>query len=88
MDWLNEAAAETYIPLLDMLYRLVREGISPKLTISITPVLAEQLADSDLKSEFESYLENRIDSAKLDRGQFQRLGRVSFCELSEFWENF
>lgn len=26
-DWLSEVAAETYIPLLDTLFRLVEEGI-------------------------------------------------------------
>jgi len=88
MDWLNEATAETYVPLLDMLYRLVGEGISPKFTISITPVLAEQLASDGFKSEFESYLKSRIDAAKLDKNQFQKVGKLTFSELSEFWKNF
>ena len=29
-DWLNEAAAETYIPILEVIERLVAEGISPR----------------------------------------------------------
>ena len=32
-DWLNEAAAETYIPLLDTLTGLIAEGHSPRLTL-------------------------------------------------------
>ena len=44
-EWIHEAAAETYVPLLETLYDLVEEGIRFKLNIGITPVLVEQLAD-------------------------------------------
>ena len=57
---MNEAMAETYIPLIDLLYRLMEEGYSPRITIGITPVLAEQLSDSSFPTEFTSYLENKI----------------------------
>ena len=44
-EWIHEAIADTYIPILDSLNELVDEGIDFKLTIGITPILAEQLAD-------------------------------------------
>lgn len=39
MDWLNEAAAETYVPLLDTLNGLIKAGRTPRLTLGLTPVL-------------------------------------------------
>ena len=44
MDWLNEAAAESYIPLLRVFNRLAAEGLTSGVTLGITPILAEMLA--------------------------------------------
>ena len=43
-EWIHEAASETYIPLLQTLYDLKDEGIHYKLTVGITPILAEHLS--------------------------------------------
>src|SRR3954469_4769649 len=40
-EWVHEAMAETYVPLLDALNDLVDEGVPFALTIGITPILAE-----------------------------------------------
>ena len=45
---LHEVMAETYIPLLDALYDLKAEGIEPRLTLGLTPILLEQIADADV----------------------------------------
>ncbi|MBE2271004.1 MAG: DUF1957 domain-containing protein [Anaerolinea sp.] len=73
-EWIHEAANETYIPLLDMLYDLKEEGIPYSLTIGITPVLAEQLADPDVLEHFDQYLAQRIDAAARDIAYFQSPG--------------
>ena len=65
-EWLHEAAAETYIPLLNALYDLVEEGVTPKITIGITPILAEQLADQDIITHFQEYLLEKIAAAEKD----------------------
>ncbi|MEN3039770.1 MAG: 1,4-alpha-glucan branching protein, partial [Candidatus Kryptonium sp.] len=44
-EWLHEAIAETYLPLLDALYELYEQGVPIRMTLSLTPVLADQLAD-------------------------------------------
>ncbi|MCJ7458819.1 MAG: hypothetical protein MUP17_07495, partial [candidate division Zixibacteria bacterium] len=75
MDWLNEAAAECYIPILNILNELIAEGYSPKLTLGITPVLTEQLSDESFKSEFSSYLEQKIKAAEIDIQEFTRYNR-------------
>ncbi|MFC2076699.1 glycoside hydrolase family 57 protein [candidate division KSB1 bacterium] len=87
MDWLNEAAAETYIPLLMAFQRLVEEGMSPQITIGITPILGEQLADSGFKEEFQNYLNSKIEAARLDRQQFNDWGQESMMRLAEMWES-
>ena len=71
MDWLNEAAAETYIPMLQAFDRLISEGISPKVTVGITPVLTEMLADEAFNTqEFPDYLDQKIEAAKIDAAEF------------------
>ena len=65
-EWIHEAASETYVPLLQTLYDLKEEGIDFKLTVGITPILAEQLADSLVLDHFDQYLDDKIAAAKRD----------------------
>lgn len=65
-EWIHEAATETYIPLLQTLYDLKEEGIDYKLTIGLTPVLAEQLVDPLVLDHLEQYLEARIVASEQD----------------------
>ncbi len=69
-EWIHEAATETYIPLLNALYDLKEEGVSFRLTIGLTPVLVEQLADEDVKDHLDEYLEEKIRVAKADIPRF------------------
>jgi 1,4-alpha-glucan branching enzyme len=84
-DWLVEAAAETYIPLLNVLRRLVSEGISPQVTIGVTPVLAEQLADDRFREEFLAYLHLKQEVARENEGEFLRRGDHQLADLAHFW---
>ncbi|HHY46822.1 MAG TPA: hypothetical protein GX506_05920, partial [Firmicutes bacterium] len=59
-EWVFEAIADTYIPLLDVITGLEEKGIAANLTISISPVLLEQLRDSYMISRFEEYLREKI----------------------------
>lgn len=69
-EWVFEAMAETYIPVLDLVSSAwqARGSTSgaPFLTMSFTPVLAEQLADDYMKSRFLDYLEMRALAAERD----------------------
>jgi 1,4-alpha-glucan branching enzyme len=85
-DWLNEAAAECYLPLLHTLHRLHTEGIKPRWTINITPILAEQLEDPAFKSEFEDYCQEKIDSAQSDLRRFEREGPLWMQGLAAMWQ--
>ncbi len=44
-EWLYQAWAHSYLPVLDVLHRLAAEGRRELLTVGVTPVLAAQLDD-------------------------------------------
>jgi len=71
-EMLHEAMAETYIPLLNALYDLVEEGEQPRLTIGLTPILLEQIADPDVLNHFDVYLDERVALAEADIERFSR----------------
>ena len=64
---LYECMAETYVPLVNAISELYyEEGIKAKLTVGITPILAEQLNDEHLKNGFGEYLDEKIKSVSKD----------------------
>jgi 1,4-alpha-glucan branching enzyme len=87
-DWLHEAAAETYLPLLDVLERLAGEGIRPRVNISFTPVLLEQLKDPVFTRDFKAYLDMKIEAAVRDRAYFATTGNTALGSLATFWESW
>jgi len=87
-DWICEAAGETYLPILRILNELVAEGYHPKLTIDFSPVLSEQLADSSFKDEFVSYLNQKIEAAKIDSEEFFRHGKTNMLANAHMWEKW
>lgn len=87
-DWLNESAAECYLPILDALDRLNNQGIKPRWTINMTPILAEQLDDPAFKAGFEEYCQEKIDAAVADRETFERDGPMWMQGLAGMWQRF
>ena len=88
MDWLFEAAAETYMPLLDVFERLAAEGVPARTNVSFTPVLLEQLKDPGFVRGFDEYLQMKIEIARGDREHFQRTGNTALTPLTDFWERW
>ena len=88
MDWINEAAAETYLPLIDSFKKTDSAGGSIGVTLGITPILAEQLADERFKSSFVEYLENKITAAAENKAEFERIGEGHKAYLAGFWRKF
>jgi len=84
-DWLNEATAECYIPLLNAFDNLARDGISAKATLNITPVLCEMLADEGFKDEFVDYCDERIRFAEDNEKEFRDTGRPHLEYLARTW---
>lgn len=57
-EWLYQAWAHSYLPLLDLLHRFADEGHRDVLTLGVTPVLAAQLDDPYALRSFHDWLGN------------------------------
>src|SRR5207247_1306892 len=71
-DWLCEAVFECYLPLLETAHRLVADGISPKWTVNLSPILTEQLASPEFQTELSFYYENVRRACVESRDHFDR----------------
>jgi 1,4-alpha-glucan branching enzyme len=87
-DWINESAAECYLPLLHTLDRLLEKGIKPRWTVNMTPILAEQLRDPAFKSEFEDYCQSKIDAALQDQKRFELEDQLMMQGLAGMWQRY
>src|SRR5215831_5624593 len=70
MEWLLEAAAETYLPLLRVLRNLERDNVPFHCNLNLSPILLEQLAHPAFRAEFQRYLQRKITSASEDESFF------------------
>ncbi|MBA3386798.1 MAG: DUF1957 domain-containing protein, partial [Chthoniobacterales bacterium] len=88
-DWLFEAITESYIPLIRMMQRLRRDGVSFQLTMSVTPPLCAMLQDELLQTRYLRHLDRSIALARREvernRGhpELESLARFYFELLSE-----
>jgi len=87
-EWVHEAIAETYVPLLNALYDLREEGVPFRLTIGITPILGEQLADPLIAEHFIAYAAERAAKAAQDVDRFERAGDATFRDLARFYHHW
>ncbi len=88
VDWLNEATAETYLPLWRALHGIAGKGRPLGVALGLTPVLCEQLAHADFHREFVDYLGGKSEAAREDRAWFTRTGDAPMAGLAERWESF
>src|SRR5204862_7005775 len=63
-DWLCEAAIDTYLPLLETLQALEREGVAAPVTIGFTPILANQLTNPVFGHELQAFFEQRLAACR------------------------
>jgi len=84
-EWIHEAAAETYVPLLNALYDLKEDGVPFKLTLGLTPILVEQLRDPDVIDHFDQYLDDKIEAAQKDVERFAEEGEAHLEYLAGFY---
>jgi 1,4-alpha-glucan branching enzyme len=87
-EWIHEALAETYLPLLDALYDLLEQGVAARLTVSLTPVLVEQLADADVCAHFVEYVDEEIAVATKDIDRFAQAGEAQLQALAEYYRGY
>jgi 1,4-alpha-glucan branching enzyme len=87
LEWLLEAATETYLPLLRTLARLNADKVPFCLNISLSPVLLDQLAHPDFKAELPQYLQRKIVSSREDAAFFEQAGERHLLSVARHWEN-
>ena len=87
-EWIHEAIAETYVPLLNALTDLHEEGVKIALTVSITPILAEQLADPDVIDHFVEYAAERAAWAAADVKRFEKSGEPQMRDLAIYFHHW
>jgi 1,4-alpha-glucan branching enzyme len=90
-EWLWEAIAGCYLPLLDLL-----DATQPPLTLSLTPVLVDQLVQPGIAERFDRFIDNTRrftlaeDAAGLRAGgaagladELERVWRVDYASARE-----
>jgi 1,4-alpha-glucan branching enzyme len=88
-EWLFEAITETYLPLIGMMQRLVRDEVPSQLTMTVTPTLCAMLQDQLLRDRYLRYLDRSIDLAaremerNRDNEQLLRLSEFYHANLSD-----
>lgn len=82
---LHEVIAESYVPLLTMLHDLRAGGRSLPLTVSISPVLLEQLADPLIGKHFVIWLGGVRERAAADLTAFEAEGNSHAAYLARFY---
>jgi 1,4-alpha-glucan branching enzyme len=87
-NWLYEAAAETYLPFLIAMERLLDAGVPVKATVGMTPVLCEQLADERFTVGFDAYLSQRARAAREDGERLGAAGDGAAVLIAGFWTDF
>lgn len=87
-EWVHEAISETYVPLLNALYDLREEGVPYRLTIGITPILAEQLADPLIIDHFIGYATERAARAAQDIERFELNSDEPMRNLARFYHHW
>ena len=88
LEWLLEAAAETYLPLLRVIANLERDGIALRANLNLSPILLEQLAHPVFRTEFPQYLKRKITAAREDEAYFGQNGEPQLAETARYWHAY
>lgn len=84
-DWICEAALDTYLPLVQLLETMEREGIAPPITLGVTPILAAQLAHPSFGEELEAYFTHRLATIEEAPASLRETGDADLLPLVDFW---
>ena len=85
-NWFFEAITESYVPLLQMMQRLLRRGIRFQLTLSVSPTLCAMLSDPLLRDRYLRHLD-RLDGL-LERECERNQADERLFALSQFYRDF
>ncbi|HEY0565959.1 MAG TPA: 1,4-alpha-glucan branching protein domain-containing protein [Terriglobales bacterium] len=88
LEWLLEAAAETYLPMLRAFRELEQLGSPLRANINFSPILCEQLRHPVFRAELPRYLQRKVEAARQDQIYFQKNGDAHLVSVAQFWEQF
>lgn len=78
--------SESLVPLLNALERLEREQVEAPLSLAISPVLCEMLADIEFAPGYLKYLERQAANARGHAQLFASRGQDLYRDMAAFWE--
>lgn len=87
-DWLYEAITETYIPLIDVFERLIKDRVDFRLTMSLSPTLISMLGDELLEERYLNHINKLIELAakEIERTRFEpefnKLAQMYFARFN------
>src|SRR5438045_9133170 len=85
-NWLCEAISESYVPLLQMIQRLLRRVIRFQITLSVSPTLCAMLSDPLLSDRYLRHLDHV--GGLLERECDRNRANERLFALSQFYRDF
>jgi 1,4-alpha-glucan branching enzyme len=85
-NWLFEAISESYVPLVQMMRRLLRQGIRFQITLSVSPTLSAMLSDPLLRDRYLRHLDRL--AGLLERECDRNHADQKLFALSQFYRDF
>ncbi|RJP29723.1 MAG: DUF1957 domain-containing protein [Candidatus Omnitrophota bacterium] len=88
-DWLYEAITETYVPLILVFEKLIRDNVDFRITMSLTPTLCSMLQDGLLQERYLKHINKLIELAhrEADRTRWMpEFNHLANMYLSKFYE--
>ena len=70
-NWFFEAMSETYLPLVQMLWRLQERGVPGTLNLSVSSSLLAMLTDRVLLDKFTRHLHMQMDLLEKEKARLQ-----------------
>jgi len=87
-DWLMEAVADCYLPLIDIAERLTRERVDAPMTVNITPIVAAQLKDPRFGPELRRFLAQRLEACDVDEQDLGAKGDAALVNVVRHWRSW
>jgi 1,4-alpha-glucan branching enzyme len=93
-NWLFEAMAETYLPLIQIMEGWLRDGLDTRLTLTLSPTLCSMLADPLLQDRFVRHLEGLLELAEREvhrthwDGAFHPLARMYLQQFGALRDSY
>lgn len=78
--------SESLVPLLNVIERLEREQAEAPLSLAVSPLLCEMLADIEAAPAYLKYLQRQAEAARGCAHIFASQGQEAYRDAAAFWE--